>query len=71
MIPAAFDYFAPESVADAVAALGRGRRGHQGAGRRPEPDPGAEAAAGGAELVGRHRKIDELRGRLATTATRS
>ena len=34
MIPAAFDYVRPHSVDEAVAALGRGRRGRQGAGRR-------------------------------------
>ena len=48
MIPAGFDYVAPTSLDEALAALGRRRRGRQGPGRRPLADPAHEAAAVGA-----------------------
>ena len=42
MYPPRFDYLAPTTVEEVVAALGEHERG-KGDGRRPEPHPGAEA----------------------------
>ena len=53
MIPAEFDYVAPESLDEALRALARGRRGRQGARRRALAAAADEAAAGGADAARR------------------
>ena len=51
MIPAEFDYVAPDTLEDAIAALERRRRGRQAARRRPLADPADEAPAGHADAA--------------------
>ena len=53
MIPAEFDYAAPESLDEAHPAARRRRRGRQAARRRALADPADEAAAGGADAARR------------------
>ena len=53
MIPAEFDYVAPESLEEALCALRERRRGRQGPRRRPLADPADEAAPGDADAARR------------------
>ena len=55
MIPAAFDYVAPDVGGRRARGAGLGRRRDQGARRRAEPAPGAAAAAGRADAARRPR----------------
>ena len=53
MIPAEFDYVAPDSLDAALGRAARGRRGREGARRRPLAAAADEAAAGGADAARR------------------
>ena len=53
VIPAEFDYAAPESLDEALSALAQRRRGRQAARRRPLAAAADEAAAGGADAARR------------------
>ena len=53
MIPAEFDYVAPESLDDGARGAARGRRGRQGARRRPLAGAADEAAPRGADAARR------------------
>ena len=55
MIPVEFDYAKRIRCRRAPCGARRGRRGRQGARRRPEPDPAAAAASGRADARGRRR----------------
>ena len=56
MKPAPFSYHAPRRLPEALELLGRPRRRRQGAGRRPEPDPGDELPPGPAGGPGRRQR---------------
>ena len=70
MIPAEFDYVAPDVARRGAAGAARGRRGRQAARRRALADPADEAAAGGADAARRPApRAGPARHRSATTAT--
>ena len=62
LIPAEFDYVAPDSLDEALARAARGRRGRQAPRRRPLAAAADEAAAGGAVAARRPAAVPGLRG---------